>query len=46
MICPNQESVVKLRVDSYESIQLTGLRHVNYWLSTYLFYDSANLKMS
>ena len=31
--CPDQESVVKLRVDSYKSIWLTRLRYIDYWLS-------------
>jgi len=45
-ICADQYSMDELRVDSYKSIWSTGLRYIDYRLSTYILYDSAYLKMS
>jgi len=36
-ICPDQESVVELRVDSYKSTRSTGLRYIGYLSLTYLY---------
>ena len=44
-ICPQPESVVELRVDSYKSIRSSGLQYIHFWLLTYLLYDSAYLEM-
>jgi len=44
-IHPDTESVVEPRVDSYKSIQSTGLQYIDHWLMTYLSYDPAYLGM-
>ena len=45
-ICPDRECLVKQMVDSYKSIRSSGLRYIDYWLSTFLSNESAYLKMS
>ena len=44
-IHPDTEWVVKLKGDSYESIRLTRLQYIDYWLMTYPSCDPAYLDM-